>query len=463
MRLIPSFQNLTEADTKTSIKYVLMIVWPILLENLLGSVFGMVDMMMIGQLDDPKMSAAAVASVGITNQAIYLGMDLTQAFNVGGTAIIARYIGAKRKDEVPSVVMHVLIFSTLFLTLPYSLLTTVFAREFMLFMGAKTDTLQAGLVYFRILSSSFIFQGIVFALSAALRGGGEMKVPMKINIFANALNVLGNACLIYGLFFFPKLGVIGAGLSTAISKFISCLALIIYMSRSKTSLRLAWREKFNVKLSLLKDLLRIGIPACGERLIMRLGIILYTRIVTGLGTSVYAAHQTALNICSLSFVPGNSFGITASTLVGQSLGEENPKKAQQYIRICRRLGLVISMILAIVFYFFAREICALYNNNVEVVANAVIALRLIALVQPFQCSTLINTGALRGAGDTVYPMVVTLVCVLILRVSLAHIFIDYMGMALAGAWVANMIDQLCRYGLVSLRVLSGKWKNVKIS
>lgn len=420
-------------------------------------------MMMIGQLDDPKMSAAAVASVGITNQAIYFGIDLTQAFNVGGTAIIARYFGAKRKDEIPQVVMHVLIFSTLILTLPFSLLTTIFAREFMLFMGSESDTISIGLPYFRILSLSFIFQGAVFALSAALRGGGEMKVPMKVNIFANGLNVIGNACLIYGLLFFPKLGVLGAALSTAFSKFISCAMLIAYMCRSKSAVRLDFSAKFKIKLSLLADLIRIGVPAAAERLIFRMGIILYTRMVTGLGTAVYAAHQTALNICSLSFVPGTSFGITASTLAGQSLGEGRPAKAQRYVRICRRLGLVISVIVGILFYLFAEEISSLYNNNTEVVVNAAIALRLIALVQPFQCSTLINTGALRGAGDTLFPMIVTLVSVLILRVSLAHIFINYLGLALAGAWIANMIDQVCRYFLITARVYSGKWKNVKIS
>ncbi len=454
--------DLSTLSPKESRKAVLGLAWPVLLELLLASLFGMLDMIMLGQLPDKHMSAAAVASVGITNQPLFLGFDLIQAFNVGGTAIIARYFGAGRRSEISSVIKHVLILSALLLALPYSILGVAFAKEIMVLMGAQTDTLSAGINYFRIMMGSFIFQALTFALSAALRGVGETRIPMRVNIIANSFNVFGNAILIYGLLGFPALGVVGAAVSTALSKVISCVLLFYHVIYKAEICRLNLKEPFHFSKKTMSNLIQIGIPAAGERLVMRLGIILYTRIVSGLGTAIYAAHQTALNILSLSFAPGNAFSIAASALVGQSLGRKSSASAEKAILACQRYGAVVAFFLGLIFFFFAPQICRSYNNNEIVYLNAAMALRIIAFNQPFQASTLIYSGALRGAGDTFFPMLASTITILGLRVILASVFVKSFGFGLIGAWAATFIDQFIRFFLILWRVRQGKWKHIKI-
>ena len=137
---------------------VIRIAWPVLAELLLGSLFGMVDMMMLGRMSDNALAAASVAAVGMTNQPLFIGLSLVQALNVGGTAMIARYFGAKQNDRIETVLKHVMLLSMLLLAIPLSILGLVFTDSIMTLMGAQADTLQIGRSYFKIIMTGFVFQ-----------------------------------------------------------------------------------------------------------------------------------------------------------------------------------------------------------------------------------------------------------------------------------------------------------------
>lgn len=441
---------------------VINIAWPVLLELLLGSLFGMIDMMMLGRISDSALAAASVAAVGITNQPLFIGISLVQALNVGGTAMIARYLGAKKTDRIENTLKHVLLLTMLMLAIPLSILGIVFTDPIMKFMGAQADALQAGGAYFKIIMVGFIFQSFNLAVSAALRGIGETKTPMKINLKVNFLNVIGNAVLIYGLFGFPKLGVTGAGISTTIANVIASVLLFIYIVKGKSIVRLNIKESFKFDKSIIYNLIRIGVPASLEQLVLRTGVLIFGRIVAGLGTVIYAAHQISLNILSLSFQPGQAFGIAASSLVGMSLGTKEFSQAEKYAKETRLIGSLISSFMAIIFFFFGPQLVSLYSNDPKIIENASIALKIIAIVQPFQSSQLILAGGLRGAGDTVWPLIATFFGVLLVRVVLAYVFVNMLGYGLAGAWIAVFIDQFVRWLFVYMRFRTGKWKYTQL-
>ncbi len=332
----------------------------------------------------------------------------------------------------------------------------------MKFMGAANDTLQVGGSYFKIIMVGFIFQSFNMSISAALRGIGETKTPMKINLRANFFNVIGNAVLIYGLFGLPKLGVTGAGISTAISNVIASVFLFRYIIKGKSIIKLDIKKSFKIDKNIIYNLVKIGVPASLEQLVLRAGVLMFVRIVAGLGTVVYASHQISLNILSLSFQPGQAFGIAASSLVGRSIGAKELSKAESYAKETRKIGSLISTFMAIIFFFFGPQIVGLYSKDPRIIQNASIALKIIALVQPFQSSQLILAGALRGAGDTFWPLVATFVGVLLIRVVLAHLLVNIFGYGLAGAWMAVFMDQFVRWFFVYMRFRTGKWKYIKI-
>lgn len=441
---------------------VMTLAWPVLIELLMGSLFGMVDMMMLGWIADKALSAASVAAVGITNQPMLIGLSLAQALNVGGTAMIARYVGAKQPHKVESVLKHVILLNLILLAIPLSLFGILYAEQIMVFMGAQADTVAAGSTYFRIVFVGFVFQTFNMSITAALRGIGETKAPMMINVRANFLNVIGNALLIYGLLFFPRLGVTGAGISTTLSQVVASVLMIRYLKKKDSPLQINFLKKFRYNKTVIQNLIRIGIPASLESLALRIGILFFVRIVAGLGTVVYASHQIALSILGLSFNPGQAFGIAASSMVGRSLGSKNLQLAEDYAKETRKIGSMISTLMAVIFFFFGPQLVGLYTSDPIIIANASGALKIIALVQPFQSSQLILAGALRGAGDTVWPLVGTFVGVFGFRVILSHIFVNTMGLGLIGAWYAVFADQFIRWTFVYGRFRTNKWKHIKI-
>ena len=449
-------QQLTNKELR---KNIFVIVWPVFVEVLLGALFGMVDMMMVGKV--PGDTAAAVSAVGMTNQPMFLGLSLIQALNVGGTAIIARYFGAKKYNRIGSILKHVMILAMVFCVTPAAILMLIFAPEILGLMGADENVINVGLNYFRIVTIGFIFQSLSFTVTAALRGIGETKIPMKNNIIANSCNVLGNAILIYGLFGFPALGVTGAAISTALSNLIAMGLNIRYILSGKSVLKLDFKEKFKFNINVMRDLVRIGIPTALEQMALRFGVIMFLKIVSGLGNNVYAAHQIALNVLSLSYSPAQAFGITASSLMGQSLGAKNEKLAERYTKMCQRIGLAIMMSASI--YFGATLLAGMYTDNIEIIQNTVIALSIVAFVQPFQSHQLITSGALRGAGDTVWPLIAIFIGSCVIRLSLGYVFVNFFEWGLAGAWYAVFIDQFIRDMIILLRFRSGRWKNIRIA
>lgn len=441
---------------------VIKIAWPVLVELLLGSLFGMMDMMMLGRIADNSIAAASVAAVGITNQPLFIGLSFVQALNVGGTAMIARYFGADQKDRIETVLRHIILLSMSMLALPLSIFGLIYTDSIMSFMGAQVDAIQVGRIYFKIIMVGFIFQSLNMSISAALRGIGETKTPMRINLKCNFLNVIGNAILIYGLFGFPKLGVTGAGISTALSNVIASILMFRYIMKGKSVIKFNIKNRFKFDKNIIYNLIKIGVPASLEQMVLRTGILLFARIVAGLGTVVFASHQIALNILGLSFQPGQAFGIAASSLVGRTLGANKHEKAEEYAKKTRRIGSMISSFMAFIFFFFGSWIVGLYSTNPIIIQNSSAALKIIALVQPFQSSQFILAGALRGAGDTFWPLVSTFFSVLIIRVGIAYILVNIIGYGLIGAWIAVFIDQLIRWMFIYVRFRTGKWKHVKI-
>lgn len=452
-----------ESFSKKSIRdEIVKIAGPVFIELLMGTLFGMVDMIMLGNYGSDLTSAAAIAAVGLTNQIVFIGLSLVQAMNIGGTAMVARYIGAKREDRVEDVVKHIIILTQVLLVVPFLIIGLGFSESVMTFIGAMPDVLAIGETYFKIIIIGFAFQAFNFSIFASLRGAGDTRTPMKINISVNLLNVLGNALLIYGLFGFPELGVTGAAVSTSLSHVLASIFLIRYILKEDSTIYINLKNKFKIHKNTISNLIKIGVPASLEQVAMRLGIIMFVKIVASLGTVAYATHNISLNILSLSFTPGQAFSIAASTLAGRSLGAHKPELAERYIISCRNVGALVATSIGIMLFFFGGNIAGLYTNNQDVIDQAKNVLKLIAIIQPFQSSQLILAGGLRGAGDTVWTLVSTFIGILLIRVVLAYYFINVLHMGLIGAWIAIVIDQLARWILITYRFKTDKWKYIKI-
>lgn len=443
---------------------IIRIAWPSFVELLLTQLASMVDLMMVGSIGgktNPEIGTQALAAVGLTTQPKFLLMAAFIAMNTGVTALVARSKGVGDKKQANLIVRQGLLF-TFCVTVILSILGAVFARPMVIFMGStEAIVTEWAAQYLRIQMIGFLSFALTSTITAALRAVGDSKTCMIYNLIANLVNVVFNWLLIYGNCGFPEMGVAGASLATVIGQVVAFIMAFTVILRGNGFLKLELKLGFRPNKLVLGNIVHIGFPAMVEQLLMRVGMIIFAKTVASLGTTAYATHQVCMNIQALSFMTGQAFAVSATTLMGQSLGKRRTDMAQAYCSRTRTVGFAFSILLALVFIFFGREIVGLYNSDSEIIRIGGQIMFFVAFLQPFQSSQFIIAGGLRGAGDTRTTAVITFVTVLLVR-PLVAILLVHLGFGLYGAWAALACDQLLRSGLVLARYRSGKWKLIKV-
>lgn len=443
---------------------IIRIAWPSFVELFLTQLASMVDLMMVGSIggtENPNMGVQALSAVGLTTQPKFLLMAAFVAMNTGVTALVARYKGTGNKEQANLVVRQGLLF-TFVTTIVLSVLGVVFARPMVIFMGSTEETVTLWATqYLQIQMAGFLTMALTSTITASLRAVGDSRTCMIYNMIANLVNVCFNWLLIYGNLGFPELGVAGASLATVIGQLVAFIIALTVILRGNGFLKLELRKGFRPHKSTLGNMVNIGLPAMAEQLMMRTGVIIFAIAIAGLGTTAYATHQVCMNIQALSFMTGQAFAVSATTLVGQSLGKRRYDMAEAYCSKTRRVGLISAIVLMVIFILWGGNIVALYNSDPSVVEVGTVIMFFVAFTQPFQASQFITAGGLRGAGDTRSTALITCITVMIMRPVLAILFIK-LGFGLYGAWLAFSSDQLVRTLLVLTRYNSGKWKLIKL-
>ncbi|MCC8103710.1 MAG: MATE family efflux transporter [Clostridiales bacterium] len=444
---------------------ILRIAWPSFIELMLTQLASMVDLMMVGSIgrsEDPNLGAMALSAVGLTNQPKFLLMTAFIAMNTGVTALVARYKGIGDQERANLVVRQGLLF-TFVATIFLSIIGVAFAKPMVLFMGSTDDTVTLWATqYLQIQMAGFLTMALTSTITASLRGVGDSRSSMYYNLIANLVNVLFNCLLNYGNLSKPKLLEAGESLATVIGQLVAFVIAMVLILRGNGFLKLEFKKGFRVQRQMMGNILNIGVPSMVEQVLMRVGMIIFARTVASLGTTAYATHQVCMNIQALSFMTGQAFAVSSTTLMGQSLGKKRPDMAEAYCRRTRTIGFLVAIVIAVVFIFWGGDLVNLYNSQPEIVEAGAQIMLLMAFLQPLQTSQFIIAGALRGAGDTRATAVITTITVLIVRPTLAALLVYVAKIGLIGAWIGMACDQFLRSVLVLLRFQSGKWKNIKI-
>ncbi len=441
------------------------IAWPSLTEMILVSLAGIVDTLMVG-----RVHPLAIAAVGLTNQPKLILQACFFAFNVGATALIARFRGAGNQRDA-NLVMRQSLMITFFVSMLLSVVGYIFAEPLVVFMGAgEPQTIAWALTYLRIQMVGFTFQALSMSVTASLRGVGNTRASMVLNVTSNVVNVIFNYCLIYGRLGFPRWGVAGASLATIMGQFVAFVGAFYILYRKGQYVFLVKGDSFRPDMPIIKRITRIGLPSMFEQLCMRVGMTAFVKVITGLGDVAFATHQIGMSMMNLSFMNGQAFGVAATTLVGQSLGKKQPRLAHEYARWTARMGQALSLLIALAFIVLRRQLVGMFMgdaadtgvNPADIIAAGAQILIVLAAMQPFQSSQLVLAGALRGAGDTRYTAVVIFVGMLLIRPLFAYTAVNILHAGLVGAWIAMLCDQFTRFVLVRLRFNSGKWTTVKV-
>ncbi len=434
-------------------KTIVNLAWPVVLELLLVSLLGMVNMIMVGHL-----GANALAAVGITSQPVLICFILFQAFNIGGTALVARAVG-QGDDDLARRISALTLWLNALAGVVVGMGTFLASEWLVRAMGAKPDYLAEATLYMRWSALGVVLQAVPTGVSALTRGAGNTRLPAAFNLIANLVNVALGYVLIYGPLGLPRLGILGAGIAQLGAKAVAMALSLWAMLRSDNlRIRITGRSLLRPEFSSLGRLIKIGLPAAAEQTAMRVGLLVFSKLIADLGAVPLAAHTINMNIQGIIFNFGAALGAAATALTGQSLGRCRPDLAQAYLRETRRLGLATSVVFSAVLALFPRAIASLFTPDPDILAASQAILWVGAAIVPFQTSQLILCGGLRGAGDTVWPLVATMSGVLIVRVLAGYLCIRVFGWGLPGGWYAFLFDQATRSLVIWLRFLSGKWK-----
>ncbi len=457
-------------STKQAYRDVAKMALPSVVEMALTSIVGTIDMMMVGVL-----GSNSLAAVGLTSQPRMILLSLFLALNVGVTAIVARRRGEERQKDANQSFRNALVIS---LTMACVLMipAILFAKEFMIFSGSTdqgADTLQVieeATTYFRILAYVLPINAITMSITAAQRGVGNTKLAMYVNLTSNAVNIVFNYLLIGGNLGFPRLGVAGAAIATAIGFTAGfCMAIFSVIGKRHRDNFLFLRLKDNWRLhkESMQTIFTVGGNAMIEQIVMRVGFFLYAKMTFNLGTTAFASHQIASQFLNISFSFGNGLAVAATALVGQNMGRERPDLSIVYGKVTQRMALIISLVLASIVVLLRYPLVTLYvtpsdPNVAEVTALAAQVMLVVAAFQPFQMSSVVISGSLRGAGDNRYVAMVMFLCVLVIRLSASYAAIYVLHLGLVGAWLSSLIDLVLRFILVYRRFHQGKWMYIKI-
>ncbi|RQD71676.1 MAG: MATE family efflux transporter [Halanaerobium sp. MSAO_Bac5] len=451
--------GLTEVSSKKAMrKNIMYLAWPAILRMFLQSIVGVVDVIMVGQL-----GAAAIASVDIGNRIVFVLIGTLMALTIGATALVAHYIGSGNKEEANHIMWQSLLAAFL-AALIIGGLGIIFSEELMramtfLMEESNPFIIEQGSIYLNIVLASMIFGLPMIVINAILQGIGDMKTPLFIMFISNIVNVLFNYLLIFGIGIFPTLGIKGAALGTSLGRLVGFLIGIIILVKGEKGIKLELDLiKLKIDLLIIKDILKIGVPAAVEQFARQSSQIIYTVMVAGLGTATIAANAITMNVSSLAFMPGFGFGMAATTLVGQSLGAKKEKLAEKYSIQSSYMTIALMLFASFLMYIFVEPIVALYTNDQEVINMATSALKIFILFQPSLGLFMVLSGALKGAGDTKWVMYFTIFGNWGVRLALSYYLGIILGYGLNGFWLAMGIDIFVRALLIIWRFNSGHWK-----
>ncbi len=448
-------ETLNTPTLKTQLKTLTR---PILIEIALVMLLGAVDTVMLSHLDTGVSGGSdnVVAAVGLDNQLMSLVFLVYQFISQGAAIVCAQYIGAGLRKRLVQVVGISLLLNAL-IGMAMSAVLFYQAEVLLDFMGLRPELMGDGATYLRITGSLSFFQAISLMLSASLRSADKAKYPMRVTVVVNILNIVGNYALIFGHFGLPAMGVEGAAISTAVSRAVSMVILLVIHTRKHIGkFPLEWFRPFPwVE---LKNVLKIGIPAAGEQLSYCTSQVAITYFINKLGNEALATRTYCANcimfvnlfVCSI--VQGGDI------LVGHLVGKTKENAAYIMGNFIFKRAMIITMIvsssLAIMGYF----ILSFLTDNPNIIKVGTIIFFIDIVLSIGRVCNIFAGGTLRSTGDAVYPVVVGIIFQWLIAVGLSYVLGIPCGFGIIGMWVGFLLDENVRGIILMRRWHSMKWQ-----
>lgn len=429
---------------------------PMIIEQFLAILVGMSDSIMVATVGEH-----AVSGVSLVDNIFILLIYLFAALATGGAVVMGQYLGQNKHEKANRAVNQLILFTALFAIC--IMIGLYLARNLILhrvFGAIEANVMEASKTYLLIVSASIPFIALYNAGAAVFRTMGNSKVPMYLSMMMNAINVGGNAILIFGF----GMGVAGAATSTLVSRVISAVAIIFLLCSPEHLLHLERPFSFKLDFGMLKKIAYIGIPNGLENGMFQLGKIMVLSMITGFGTAAIAANAVSNIIATFQVLPGMSVGMAVITVCSRCVGAGDYEAARYYTRKILKLVHILIIVFSVTTLVALPGIMYLYNlsDDAMTFTKQIIWYHGICcmLIWP-EAFTLPNT--LRAASDVKFCMILSIISMWVFRIAFSYIIGVRMGMGVLGVWIAMTIDWAVRAVLFIIRYRGKRWQHKSIA
>jgi len=430
---------------------VLKLSIPAVINSLLDMLQVITDLIMVGRI-----SAFAVAAVGLGLQSLMFIFAILTVLNVGTSALLSRFVGAQRLKRA-SLGLSTLLRFAFFLSIPAMVVWYFLASHIYRWFGTVPEVVTLGESYVQMLTwmMPFIFMKLVFV--SAMNAAGDTKTPMKVKTVSIVLNVVLNYLLIFGKYGFPELGVLGAAIGTVIVNILEFGVYLFLYLRNHTPYAPVWHHSKR----LLSRALKVGIPASVERALTFGSFMLFTAIIAKYGTEVLAGYQIGLRVEGLAFMPGIGFTIAAMALMGQGLGAKKPEQSREDVLLVLKYASGLMFVLSFFMILMPEKIVWAFTNDAGTIEAASLYLRIVGVSQIPLAFSFVLSGALRGAGDTRRTLKINLASLWFVRI-LPAFFLSYAFHNILLVYLAMISDTFVKAAWLWITFQKGNWQKIKV-
>lgn len=428
---------------------------PMVLEMLMESLFAIVDIFFVS-----KISVAAVATVGITESILTVLYSLAIGLSTAATATVARRIGEKDPSKAARASVQAIILAS-GIAVVLGVAGFIFAEQILGLMGADAEVVATGVMYTRIMFAGNIVIMLIFLLNGVFRGAGDASIAMRTLWISNGINIFLDPCLIFGLGPFPELGLTGAAIATTIGRGTGVLYQLYHLFKGNSIIKLSIHQ-FKVHLDTIINLFRVSLGGVLQFAVASLSWIFIMRVMADFGSEALAGYTIAIRIIIFCILPAWGISNAAATLVGQNLGADKPERAEKSVWIATKYATAFLLVLGILFFLFANQSIAFFNDDLEVISIGSEGLKIFCIGYVFFASGMVITAAFNGAGDTMTPMFFNLICFWLIQIPLAYLLANSLEWGPNGVFWAVTISETILAALAIFWFRKGKWKEAKI-
>lgn len=426
-------ENITKREYNTAVlKTLVALSIPTILEEIMSTLLQYVDTAMVGNLGEE-----ATASVSTTTTIGWLIYAIPAAIAVAFLALSAKANGARDYEKLRKLSGQSIFFSLLS-GIIIEIIALILAPYIPVWMGVEENIQGPATLYFSILSLTLFLRTSARIFAAMIRSTKDTRTPMIISVSENILNVVLNWLFIYQLGY----GVAGAAIGSAISYAIGGIAMLIAML-SKPVLRVSLKDMIPSK-EIVKEAVKLGTPALGTNIASCLGYVVFTSMVSGMGTTTFAAHSIAVTAEELVYIPGYGLRSATSTLIGNAYGEKNYKKLKATEELSIFLTMLIMITNGILLYSFAYPLMSIFTSSDRVAVLGSQMLKMVAFSEPFFGLMIILEGISYGLGKTKNVFLCETFSMWCVRILSTFIVVKIFSLGLNAVWLCMIADNICK-------------------